>query len=213
MRRSETMASEPWYNRSDSYKSKAGEAGTGDSRGGTAGGAARGALKIASAAGKGIARGAHAVSDFAANNSWGLRLFSFIASLGLFVLAILGLAGEIGGASTSASFYLFNGYMLILSILIFVAECKDEWKGFQRLRPWVLDQFGFLQSNLGRGVYFIFIGLIWYGAWGMFWGLAGLAVIGVGLLYLAMHWRGPSASETSPSNAQHMTLTEQDDLP
>lgn len=207
------MASEPWYNRTDSYNRQAGAGVGNESRGTGGGGAARGALKIASAAGKGIARGAHAVSDFAANNSWGLRLFSFVASLGLFVLALLGLIGEIGGTSTSASFYLFNGYMLILSILIFVAECKDEWKGFQRLRPWILEQFGFLQSNLGRGVYFIFIGLIWYGAWGMFWGLAGFAVIGVGLLYLAMHWRGSSNSESSPSNTQHMTLTEQDDLP
>jgi len=207
------MASEPWYNRTDSYTQQNQSRDSSDVSGTGARSAARGALKVASAAGKGIARGAHAVSDFAANNSWGLRLFSFIASVGLFVLAILGLVGEIEGSSKAASFYLFNGYMLLLSILIFVAECKDEWKGFHHLRPWVLEQFGFLQSNLGRGVYLIFIGLIWYGAWGMFWGLAGFVVIGVGLLYVAMHWRGTLSSETSPSNHQHVTLTEQDDLP
>jgi hypothetical protein len=208
------MASEPWYNRSDSYTKQAQTASSTDPRASGQGSAARSALKVASAAGKGIARGAHAVSDFAANNSWGLRLFSFMASVSLFVLAILGLAGRITGSSSSASFYLFNAYMLILSLLIFIAECKDEWKGFQRLRPWVLDQFGFLQSNLGRGVYFIFIGLIWYGAWGMFWGLAGFVVMCVGLLYAAMHWRGAgSPVDPSPANKQHITLVEQDDLP
>ena len=207
------MASEPWYNRTDSYSQQAQSTDPGHSRATGTSSAARGALKVASVAGKGIARGAHAVSDFAANNSWGLRLFSFIASIGLFVLSSLGIIGEIEGASKSASFYLFNGYMLVLSILIFVAECKDEWKGFHHLRPWVLEQFGFLQSNLGRGTYLIFIGLIWYGAWGMFWGLAGFAVIGVGLLYVAMHWRRPSSDEAIPPNGRHATLTEQDDLP
>ena len=207
------MASEPWYNRTDSHTQQPSSTNPADSRGSGGSSATRGALKVASAAGKGIARGAHAVSDFAANNSWGLRLFSFIASIGLFTLSILGLIGEINGGSKAASFYLFNGYMLVLSILIFIAECKDEWRGFRHLRPWVLEQFGFLQSNLGRGTYLIFIGLIWYGAWGMFWGLAGFAVIGVGLLYVAMHWRKPSSDEASPVDGRRATLTEQDDLP
>ena len=167
-----------------------------------------------------------AVSNFAANNPWGIRLFSFISSTGLFIIAILGLAGTVGTGSDSnpASFYLFNAYMILLTAIVFISECKDEWPGFGKLRPWVLEQFGFLQSNLGRGVYLIFIGIVWFGAWGWTWGLAGLVVIGVGLLYGAAHWRGsglpgeepePEAAKTSvkahAGGTKHVQLEEDAD--
>ena len=123
------MTSEPWYNRPDTFGKSAEQSASGGS---AAGSAAKGALKVATFAGKGIARGASVVSDFVANNSWGLRLFSFISSMGLFSLSIIGLIGIIGKkeGGHSASFYLFNAYMILLSMLAFIAECKAEWKGF-----------------------------------------------------------------------------------
>jgi len=210
------MPSEPWYNRPESYGKPSTASPIGAQNGKPGASAAKGALKVASYAGKGIAHGAHIVSAFAANNPWGMRLFSFICSIGLFVLAILGLSGIIGETENGhpASYYLFNAYMLTLSSLIFIAECKDEWVGFKRLRPWVLEQFGFLQSNLGRGSYLIFIGLIWFGAWGWLWGLAGFVNMFVGAIYMAMHWRGTTTSNQEGFNPEvhHVNLHE-DELP
>ncbi len=90
------------------------------------------ALQMASMAGKGIVRGIGVVSDFAANNSWGLRVISFGISLSFIVLACLGLSGIVGAqkGGRPGSFYLFNGYMVLLASIAFVAECKDEWHGF-----------------------------------------------------------------------------------
>ena len=225
------MSSQPWYNQPDTY----GKSANGESGGAEASSAAKsmgkGALKVASAAGRGIAKGAQAMSNFAANNPWGIRLFSFIASVSLFVIALLGLIGVVGtGSEKTASFYLFNAYMLFLALMLFIAECKDEWPGFGRVRPWVMEQFGFLQSNLGRGSFLVFVGIVWFGAWGWTWGLAGFACMGVGLLYGAAHWRGSGlpASEQEPQStsvtarpapkqgtgSKHMQLEEDDsDLP
>lgn len=195
------MSSEPWYNQPDTY-GKQTEA-TDSSPGSAAKAVGKGALKVAGAAGRRLKKGAHIISQFAANNPWGIRLFSFISSIGLFAIAVCGLIGILGptGAKT-ASFYLFNTYMLMLTMIVFIAECKDEWPGFGRLRPWVLEQFGFTQTNLGRGVYLLFIGIVWFGAWGWVWGMAGLAVIGVGLLYLAAHWRGAGIPGEAPADPQ-----------
>jgi hypothetical protein len=210
------MPSEPWYNRPESYGKPTNLSPPSNHSTKSGSSAAKGALKLASYAGKGIAHGAHVVSAFAANNPWGMRIFSFLCSIGLFVLAILGLIGVIGVTEKGhpASFYLFNAYMLMLTALIFIAECKDDWVGFKRLRPWTLEQFGFLQSNLGRGSYLIFIGLIWFGAWGWTWGLAGFLNIAVGLIYMAMHVKGAGIAQENPEKVHHVTLAEDpDDLP
>ena len=207
------MSSQPWYNQPDTF-GKANSGGTA-----SAGGAANGAFKVAGAAGRGLARGASAMSEFVANNSWSLRLLSFMCSIGLFTIAILGLIGLVnnGDNSSAASFYLFNSYMVFLAVIIFVAECKEEWAGFGKARPWILEQFGFLQSNLGRGSYLIFIGIIWFGAWGWYWGIAGLFVMVVGLLYAAVHWKGgPAQPPVEAGRPNHAILSEHDendDLP
>jgi hypothetical protein len=220
------MSSQPWYNQADTYGKPAieGQAGAGGSSAGRS--AANGALKVASAAGRGLAKGARAVSTFAANNPWGIRLFSFISSLTLFTVALLGLIGIVGTGENSKpmSFYLFNSYMLFLTLFLFLAECKDTWPLLGSMRVWVLEQFGFFQSNLGRGVFLVFIGLVWFGAWGWKWGMLGLAVIVVGAMYMIAHWVGsgldsndknPSATTVSTkSAAKHVQLDEDDsDLP
>jgi hypothetical protein len=223
--------SEPWYNQPDTYGKQSSDAGGGSSPASAAKAVGKGALKVAGAAGRGLKKGAKAMSNFAANNPWGVRIISFVSSIGLFVIASLGIIGILWSDSTSrATFYVFNFYMLMLTAIVFVAECKDEWPGFGKLRPWTLEQFGFLQSNLGRGVYLFFIGIIWYGAWGWVWGLAGLAVLVVGLMYLAAHWAGsgigpgkapegtkaPEPSKTittkgAPNSDKHVELEEEVD--
>jgi len=196
------MSSEPWYNQPDTY----GKPAAADSSASSAAkSAAKGAMKVAGAAGRGIAKGAHAMSRFAANNPWGIRVFSFFSSISLFVIAVLGLIGILGpsSGSRSASFYLFNAYMLMLTLTLFVAECKNEWPGMARFRPWLLQQFGFLQSNLGRGGFLFFVGIVWFGAWGWTWGLFGFGVMAVGLLYITAHWTGsgiPSSEQVEPSS-------------
>lgn len=90
------------------------------------------ALQMAVIAGNGIVKGFGAMSDFATNNSWGLRLISFGMSMSLLVLATLGIFDVVGVTQEGrpGSFYLFNGYMLLLASIAFVAECKNEWTGF-----------------------------------------------------------------------------------
>ena len=204
------MSSQPWYNQSDTYGKPTAD-GARDSRAASAGkAAANGALKVAGAAGRGIAKGARAMSAFAANNPWGIRLFSFIASISLLVIALLGLIGIVGTGSESVpiSFYLFNSYMLFLSLFLFLAECKDQWPVLGKMRGWVLEQFGFFQSNLGRGVFLVFIGLVWFGAWGWKWGLLGFAVMIVGILYMIAHWAGsglPPSNEAPSASATIIT--------
>lgn len=220
------MSSQPWYNQADSYGKPSPDS-QGNASGASAGrSAANGALKVASAAGRGLAKGARVMSSFAANNPWGIRIFSFCASLTLFTVALLGLIGIVGAGSESKpmSFYLFNSYMLFLTLFLFLAECKDTWPLLGSMRGWVLEQFGFFQSNLGRGVFLVFIGLVWFGAWGWKWGLLGLAVIIVGAMYMIAHWAGsgiqsddnsPSATSVSARPvAKHVQLEEDDsDIP
>ena len=220
-----SMSSQPWYNQPETFGKPAA---TDSSAASSAKAAAKGAMKVAGAAGRGIAKGAHAMSQFAANNPWGIRIFSFISSVSLFIVATLGIFGVLfpSSDSRSASFYLFNAYMLMLTLTLFVAECKNEWPGMSRLRPWLLHQFGFLQSNLGRGAFLFFVGIVWFGAWGWTWGLLGFGVMGVGLLYLAAHWTGSGVpnSEQSESSGpkpvaplkqatgnKHVVLDEDDD--
>ena len=199
------MATEPWYNQPDNVGKPESAAKS----------AAGSAMKVAGAAGRGLARGATAMSDFVANNSWSLRLFSFISSIGLFTIAILGLIGILNnsGNTSSASFYLFNSYMIFLALMIFLAECKEEWVLFGRARIWILEQFGFLQTNLGRGAYFVFIGIIWYGAWGWYWGIFGIFVIVVGLLYAAVHWKSAPTDPAAAPQSHAVLDDENDDLP
>jgi hypothetical protein len=141
------------------------------------------------------------MSTFAANNPWGIRIFSFVASLSLMTIAVLGLIGIVGTGKESkpASFYLFNSYMIFLAFFLFIAECKDTWPGLGKLRGWVLEKFGFFQSNLGRGVFLVFIGLVWFGAWGWTWGILGLVVIAVGFLYMIAHWSGSGLPSEPPA--------------
>jgi hypothetical protein len=197
------MSSQPWYNQTDTYGKSTTDAQENSRVSATGKAVANGALKVAGATGRGIARGARAMSAFAANNPWGIRLFSFIASLSLFVIALLGLIGVVGTGAESVplSFYLFNSYMLFLTLFLFIAECKDNWPVLGSMRGWVMDQFGFFQSNLGRGIFLVFIGLVWFGAWGWKWGILGLAVIVVGILYMIAHWAGSGvpASNDAPS--------------
>lgn len=90
------------------------------------------AFQMAAIAGKGLAKGFGAVSSFATNNSWGLRLISFGMTISFMILAVLGLFDVVGvsRAGRPGSFYLFNAYMLLLAGIAFIAECKDEWTGF-----------------------------------------------------------------------------------
>jgi hypothetical protein len=87
------------------------------------------AVGVATIASKGFVRGVGIVSDFATNNSWGMRTLSFCVSLSFLPLSILGLLDMVGQNTSGrpGSFYLFNSYMVLLSALAFVAECKDEW--------------------------------------------------------------------------------------
>ena len=200
------MPTEPWYNQPDTVGKQAAS--------GSAQSATSGALKVAGAAGRGLARGAAVMSEFVANNSWSLRLFSFVSSIGLCTIAILGLVGILdnGDNTSRASFYLFNTYMVVLSLIIFLAECKESWWAVGAARPWILEQFGFMQSNLGRGSYLIFIGIIWFGAWGWYWGLAGFFVIAVGLLYTGAHFKG--AGTPPPASSAHAVLDDDnEDMP
>lgn len=203
-----TMSSQPWYNQSDSVGKSSSDAQGGTESSSAGKTAAKGALKVASAAGRGLAKGARAMSTFAANNPWGIRLFSFVASLSLITIACLGLVGIVGTGSESkpASFYLFNVYMLFLAFFLFIAECKDEWAVVGKLRGWVLEQFGFFQSNLGRGVFLVFIGLVWFGAWGWKWGVLGFAVMAVGLLYMLAHWSGSGLASNEDAPAPTSTV-------
>jgi hypothetical protein len=202
------MSSQPWYSQNDTY-GKSNSDTQADIKVSTAGRTvAAGALKVAGATGRGLAKGARAMSTFAANNPWSIRLFSFIASVTLFVVALLGLIGIVGTGAKSVplSFYLFNSYMLFLAVFLFIAECKDTWPLLGSMRSWVMDQFGFFQSNLGRGVFLVFIGLVWFGAWGWKWGMLGLAVIVVGILYMIAHWAGSGVDNASQAPSASATI-------
>ncbi len=222
------MSSQAWYNQADQYGKPHTHESTDLSGPSVGKRAATGALKVAGAAGRGIAKGAKAVSNFAANNPWGIRIFSFAAAVALLVVAILGLVGVVGSDSKDnlMSFYLFNTYMLFLTSVLFIAECKDEWPLLGRIRSWVMEQFGFFQSNLGRGVFLVFVGLVWLGAWGWKWGLLGFAVILVGLMYVIAHMTGsglPASDDSIPAvktvvsshplsnSTKHVALDEEDD--
>lgn len=102
------MSSQPWYNQSETG-SKPSADGQVNAEGSSAGkSAAKGALKVASAAGRGLAKGARAMSTFAANNPWGIRIFSFVASLSLITIACLGLIGIVGtGAESKPASFIF----------------------------------------------------------------------------------------------------------
>jgi hypothetical protein len=142
------------------------------------------------------------------------QVIVFILAPAMFAMSILGLAGvlERNGDNKAASFYLFNVYMLFLTLLSFIAECKDDWSVTTRIRPWVMEQFGYLESNLGRGMYLVFIGIIWFGAWGWWIGVVGFISIGVGLLYIAVHWGGSRNQEPAAGGVPGHQQLQEDDL-
>jgi hypothetical protein len=68
---------------------------------------------------------------------------------------------------------------------------------FQSSRKWIFSNFGFLRTNLGRGLFSIFIGGIWMTTsviW-VFW--IGIYVIFIGFMYILTHVGGCCGKDRS----------------
>ena len=147
------------------------------------------AKQMGKEAGKKATAGVGHLTQFVRENNWSLRGLSFMGSLAMIVFSILKIV-NVFGVLTDFFGYIINVYSFVFAFMMMIIEAKDEWPFVQSWRTWIFSNFGFLRSNLGRGLFEIFIGGIWMttsSLW-VFW--IGIVIMGIGMFYIITHIGG-----------------------
>jgi len=124
----------------------------------------------------------------------GVQILSFIAGVASLVLAILQVINplELLGATFT---YVISLYQVIFSLMTMLFEAKTEWVSqyefVSQLQDILMLNMRFLTLTLGRGLFYIFQGSIWW-VLSTFYGipqkLLGLFMCFLGALYILMHF-------------------------
>ena len=147
------------------------------------------AKQMGKEAGKKATAGFGQLSQFVRENNWSLRGISFMGSLAMMVLSILEIV-NVFSILTDFFGYLVTLYSFVFAFVMLVIEAKDEWPFIQSWRARVLSNFGFLRTNLGRGLFEIFIGGIWATTSSIWTFWLGVVVMAIGVFYIITHIGG-----------------------
>mmetsp|Transcript_22859 Transcript_22859/g.60385 ORF Transcript_22859/g.60385 Transcript_22859/m.60385 type:complete len:121 (-) Transcript_22859:53-415(-) len=86
---------------------------------------------------------------------------------------------------------------VIFSLTVMLFEAKVEWiqriGGLDRYHSLLIDKAKFLSENLGRGVFYIFIGTLWLcfaSLTELLELICGLYMVFIGVLYILLHQGG-----------------------
>jgi hypothetical protein len=147
------------------------------------------AKQMGKEAGKKATAGFGQLSQFVRENNWSIRGLSFIGSLAMIVISALKIV-NVFEVLTDTFDYIVNVYSFLFAFVMLVVEAKDEWPFILSWRTKVFSNFGFLRTNLGRGLFEIFIGGIWITTstlW-VFW--IGIGIMAIGVFYIITHIGG-----------------------
>ncbi|EER07311.1 hypothetical protein Pmar_PMAR020474 [Perkinsus marinus ATCC 50983] len=155
-------------------------------------------------AGKTVLSGARGVGNYVVHNPMRIKIFSFVGSLAVLAISIVSFLNVFNIASPAL--YVINVYMMIFAFVLAVAESNTSWPGVKKLQNIIFEQFGFLKNNLGRGIFLIFMGMLWISSWTFWLGFVGLYLCCVGVGYIVIHFLHHASEESS----QHVTFDMED---
>lgn len=129
----------------------------------------------------------------------GVRLMAMIAGLLSSLIAVF-LMLDFVSILTGPVFYILNAYKVVFGVSAALFEVKLEWvekvNTLSRFQDLLLDKAGFLAGTLGRGLLWLFLGLMWIAVPGnlallevICWAV-GAYMVFVGALSITIHFGG-----------------------
>mmetsp|Transcript_108030 Transcript_108030/g.232775 ORF Transcript_108030/g.232775 Transcript_108030/m.232775 type:complete len:256 (-) Transcript_108030:6-773(-) len=126
----------------------------------------------------------------------GVRVLAFGGGLFSFIIACLSVL-DLSGMLANPVAYTLSAYQVIFSFTVIMFEAKvswiQKWKGLDRWHSLLIEKAKFLSENLGRGLFYIFIGSLWL----CFANLTELLELAcgtymafIGVLYILLHQGG-----------------------
>lgn len=124
----------------------------------------------------------------------GVRVLAFCGGALSFVLCVLTIINPLQLVSNPV-FYVYSIYQAAFAATTMLLECDPEWLQkipiLQEYQTMLEDQARFTHRLYGRGLFFVFQGVLWLMTAGLFSFLAllaGLWQIAIGVMYVCMHY-------------------------